>query len=28
MSFKNNWIDEEKRIYIIFPIEEVMGGVE
>ena len=24
LSFKNNWIDEEKRIYIIFPIEEVM----
>lgn len=24
LSFKNNWLDEEKRIYIVFTIDEVM----
>lgn len=25
LSFKNKWIDEENRVYIIFTVEEIMG---
>ena len=24
LSFKNNWLDEQGRVYIFFPVEEVM----
>ena len=24
MSFKNKWLDEETRVYIIFTVEEIM----
>ena len=27
LSVKNGWLDEQGRVYIIFPVQEVMSGM-